>query len=119
MSVLAEWQSHFGFSQEAQIVFSYMISSGAILLIFATFLLLSGGLLLLLGIRERLGLSLLILFLIPATLLFHPFWWVEGPAHETQVAMFLKNCAILGCLLQMLLLHAQTRPQETMAPFRF
>ncbi len=111
MDVLAEWQSHFGFSQDLQVFFSVLISWGSVLLLFATVLMLAGGLMLLLGIREKLALSLLIVFLIPATILYHPFWWVDGVTHELQVVMFLKNLAILGCLLQLLV---REEPVESM-----
>jgi uncharacterized membrane protein YphA (DoxX/SURF4 family) len=111
MDVLADWQSHFGFSQELQIFFSLLISWGSVLLLLATVLMLAGGLMLLLGMREKLALSLLVFFLIPATILYHPFWWVDGVAHELQTIMFLKNLAILGCLLQLLV---REEPQGAM-----
>lgn len=111
LDVLADWQSHFGFSQELQIFFSILISWGSVLLLLATIFMLAGGLMLLLGVREKLALSLLIVFLIPATVLYHPFWWVDGVAHELQTVMFLKNLAILGCLLQLLV---REEPQEAM-----
>lgn len=51
-----------------------------------------GGLMLATGFQPRLGALLLILFLIPTTVLFHP---VTDPGQFTQ---FLKNVAILGGL---------------------
>lgn len=102
MNVLSDWQSHFGLSQDLQIFFSILISWSSVLLLTATLLMMVGGLLLLLGVRERLGISLLILFLIPTTVLYHPFWWADSVSHELQTVMFLKNLAILGCLLQIL-----------------
>jgi putative oxidoreductase len=68
-----------------------------------------GGLFLLLGVREKLGIGLLILFLIPATVIYHPFWWAEGVIHEMQTILFLKNLAILGCLIQMFLKNSPTQ----------
>ena len=58
-----------------------------------------GGLLVLFGIKMRLGAILLILALIPATLLFHNFWMLEGEKAQLQVIMFLKNLSILGGLM--------------------
>ena len=52
-----------------------------------------GGLMMGLGYRLRLGAVLLIVFLIPTTLLFHP------PTDAGQTTQFLKNLAILGGLL--------------------
>lgn len=120
MSVMADWQAHVDFSQEAQIFFSVIIPWTSLFLLIATVLMLVGGLLLLLGIRERLGVSLLIIFLIPATLLFHPFWWIDGVAYELQTVMFLKNLAILGCLIQILFQNnhaSSSREQEERESF--
>jgi len=58
-----------------------------------------GGLSVLLGYKARLGAALLILFLIPATLIFHKFWALQGQEQQMQMIMFLKNVAILGGLL--------------------
>lgn len=58
-----------------------------------------GGLLVFLGIRVRLGAFLLSIFLIPATVLFHHYWFLEGAERELQMTMFLKNLSILGGLL--------------------
>ncbi len=57
-----------------------------------------GGILVLLGIKVRLGVTLLILFLIPVTLLMHAFWLYVGPQKDLQMIMFLKNLSILGGL---------------------
>jgi uncharacterized membrane protein YphA (DoxX/SURF4 family) len=52
-----------------------------------------GALLVATGLRPRAGAWLLILFLIPTTLLFHP------PNDPRQLTQFLKNLAIVGGLL--------------------
>lgn len=59
----------------------------------------AGGLSVLLGYKARVGAALLIVFLIPATLIFHNFWALEGQEQQLQMIMFLKNVAILGGLL--------------------
>lgn len=51
-----------------------------------------GALMLGLGYRSTAGAALLVLFLIPTTLLFHP------PGEKGQLVQFLKNLAILGGL---------------------
>lgn len=56
-----------------------------------------GGLLVLLGIKTRWGAIMLIVFLIPATLIFHTDF-----STEIEQAMFLKNLAMLGGLLMLL-----------------
>lgn len=52
-----------------------------------------GAFLLVTGFKKELGAALLIVFLVPTTLLFHP---ASDPAQQTQ---FLKNVAIMGGLL--------------------
>ena len=43
--------------------------------------------------------ALLLIFLIPATLIFHGFWAIEGEEQGIQMAMFMKNLSIGGGLL--------------------
>ena len=58
-----------------------------------------GGLSVLLGFKARLGAIALIIFTIPAALIFHNFWAFEGMEQQTQMIMFMKNLAIIGGLL--------------------
>lgn len=60
----------------------------------AGLLLIGGGLSVMLGYRARWGAIALIVFLLPATLIFHGDF-----SQKTQIVMFLKNTAILGALL--------------------
>jgi putative oxidoreductase len=57
-----------------------------------------GGLFVLLGFKVRFGATLLILTLIPITIIMHSFWLATGPEKTLQMAMFMKNLAILGGL---------------------
>lgn len=109
MNTLCEWQIHTGFSETAQNCLATLTPWTPVLLIAATLFELIGGLLVLLGANEKLGATLLILFLIPATLLFHAFWFAEPNVREIQTAMFLKNLAILGGLFLILLHGAKTK----------
>jgi putative oxidoreductase len=68
----------------------------------ATAFLLLGGLSLLLGFRARWGAVLLIVFLIPAALIFHDFWHYDGQIRQLQMANFMKNITIAGGLLMVL-----------------
>ena len=56
-----------------------------------------GGLSVLLGIKTRWGAAMLIVFLIPATLIFHTNF-----STEIEQAMFFKNIAMLGGLLMLI-----------------
>jgi len=60
---------------------------------------LGGGVSLLLGIEPRLGALLLLLFLIPVTVMYHPFWTRSGADFVTEADHFLSNIAIIGGLL--------------------
>lgn len=100
MDVLLDWQSYASFSETLREMFSYLVPWVLVLQIVSVLLMLTGGLFVLLGVRKKLGVVLLILFLIPVTLLCHPFWFMEGSAREIQAIMFLKNLSILGCFLQ-------------------
>ena len=59
----------------------------------------AGALSLISGFRPRLGASALVAFLVPVTLAYHNFWAYEGASQGGQVIHFLKNLAILGGLL--------------------
>lgn len=99
MDTLCEWQSNVGFSDWLYDCIIGLIPLTPILLLFTTLLELIGGLSLLLGYKEKIGAALLILFLLPETILMHPFWFMEGSAKELQLICFLKNLAILGGLI--------------------
>lgn len=76
----------------------YMASQGMPLVTFfligAIFLEILGGVLVLLGCASRIGALLLIIFLIPTTIIFHPVL--------TDQIQFMKNLAILGGLFVVL-----------------
>jgi putative oxidoreductase len=76
-----------------------LCSYAVLVLIIATLFEGIGGLFVLLGFKVRFGAALLILFIIPTTLVMHPFWLTSGPEKMIQMAMFMKNLAILGGLL--------------------
>jgi uncharacterized membrane protein YphA (DoxX/SURF4 family) len=112
ISTLCEWQTYVGFSDRAISCLNILTPWAPLLLITATFFELIGGLLLLLGVHEKIGATLLVLFLIPTTVLFHPFWVFDGSVRELQSIMFMKNMAILGGLLMVLLHGAQGKKES-------
>lgn len=81
----------------------YMASKGLpmveVLLILSIIIELGGGLMILLGWQARAGATAIFLFLIPVTLVFHPFWSFEGQEAMHQFHNFFKNLAIMGGLL--------------------
>lgn len=80
----------------------YMASAGMpmvpFFLVCAILLEMLGGLSLMLGLKSRIGAAALILFLIPATFIFHHFWTITGPDQQGQMINFMKNIAIIGGL---------------------
>ncbi len=76
----------------------YMASKGIpmtdILLIITIIIELGGGLMIVFGIYARWAAFAIFLFLIPVTLIFHPFW-----ADPEQMNNFMKNIAIMGGML--------------------
>jgi len=60
---------------------------------------LGGGLMVLLGWHARFGALLLAVFTIAATLVFHNFWAVDAARYSGQLSQFMKNLAILGGLV--------------------
>lgn len=86
---------------------AYMASKGftaiPFFLISAALLELIFGLCLLLGYKARFAATVLLLFLIPTSLIFHDFWTLEvGAERALQQILFLKNIAIMGGLIYVL-----------------
>ncbi|WP_103030412.1 DoxX family membrane protein [Salinibacter altiplanensis] len=83
-----------GFEGTMQYMAEYGMPATGLLLVGAIVLEVVGGLSVLLGYGARVGAVVLVLFLIPATLIFHTDF-----SQQTQVVMFLKNLSIMGGLL--------------------
>lgn len=76
----------------------YMASKGLpmseVLLVLTILIELGGGLMILIGWQARWAATAIFLFLIPVTIIFHPFW-----ADSEQFNSFFKNLAIMGGML--------------------
>jgi len=99
MDALADWQNYASFSEPLQNFLTVLVPWASLLLVAGVVFELLGSFFLLIAYREKVGVTLLILFLIPTTFLFHSFWFFDGPVRELQMTMFLKNLAILGGLI--------------------
>ncbi len=78
------------------------VPAPAAAVIITGFILLFGGLSIILGIRPMGGIGLLLLFLIPVTITMHPFWDEADSQKRTAEAIgFYKNVALIGALLVM------------------
>ena len=66
-------------------------------------LLLIAGLSFLFGVFPRVGVAAIVLFLVPVTLIMHPFWADHAPAQrQADMINFTKNVALLGSSLMFL-----------------
>jgi uncharacterized membrane protein YphA (DoxX/SURF4 family) len=66
-------------------------------------LLLVGGFSILLGYKPVVGVTAIVLFLVPVTLTMHRFWEVEDPMQRMgETVNFSKNVALLGSTLMFL-----------------
>ncbi len=70
-----------------------------ILLSFCLFLLILGGILVLIGYRSSLGAIMLLIYFIPVTFILHSWWNDPGDIKRMQSILFMKNLAIMGGLL--------------------
>ena len=87
--------------------FDFLLPWVSQILMGITILQILGGLLILLGIQMRFGALLLCLVLIPLTILFHPFWFLQGEAKNLQLTAFLNSLSVFGASLMIL----SKRPQ--------
>lgn len=90
------------FSGTAEVMASKNMPMPSFLLVGAIVFLFVGSLSLFAGFKARFGALLLILFLIPATLIFHNFWAMPEEMQEMQMIQFLKNLSIMGGLLMVM-----------------
>jgi uncharacterized membrane protein YphA (DoxX/SURF4 family) len=96
---VSHWIVYPGLPDQIQKIFNFILSYSSLMMVMGTIFTGLGGLMVLLGIKVRLGAILLILVLIPTTVILHAFWMFEGSQREMQMEMFLKNISILGGLL--------------------
>ena len=58
-----------------------------------------GGVLLVIGWQARWAATAIFLFLIPTTLIFHPFWAAPAANLQMETIQFMKNLCIMGGML--------------------
>ena len=89
---------------------NYMASKGLpmteVLLVLTIVIELGGGILLLVGWHARWAATALFLFIIPVTFIFHPFWSMDGQEAVAQYHKFMKNLAIMGGMMYVMVYGA-------------
>lgn len=86
-----------GFSNTAQMMSNNGLPIANVLLFFTVIFQLLGAISLLLGYQVKIGSILLIIFLIPATLVFH-----NPLVNSAEINSFLQNIALIGGLLMVI-----------------
>lgn len=108
---LEDWQSFTNSSTFFHYFFSLFLNWAPALLLFMIFIELFGGLFLFFGKKKKMAAVFLMAFLIFSSILYHPFWYVDT---ESQMIFFLKNVAIFGGLLYILV--AETNSSMALKP---
>ncbi|MBI3570525.1 MAG: DoxX family protein [Gammaproteobacteria bacterium] len=83
--------SKMGLPQDSALVNALLVATIAIEL--------GGGLLLLLGWQARWAATVMLLWMVPVTLIFHAYWGLPADQMQMQMIQFQKNMAIMGGLL--------------------
>ena len=92
-----------GFENTAAHMASKGLPMTEVLLVLTIIIELGGGLMILVGWQARWAATAIFLFLIPVTLVFHPFWSFEAQEAMTQYHKFMKNLAIMGGMLYVMI----------------
>ncbi len=92
------WRMHLEGKIFKENVYELFVSNAHLIMGAAIALKLIGAMLFLLGFRIRLGAVLLLLFMIPATIIIHPFWFNVGSELKQEFFIFLKNLSLIGAL---------------------
>ena len=99
--IIAGYNKLTGFEETA----AYMASKGLpfteVLLVLTIIIELGGGLLILVGLQARWAATAVFLFIIPVTVVFHPFW-----SDASQFNSFFKNLAIMGGMIYIMVFGA-------------
>src|SRR3990167_6420985 len=93
------WELYTSHTENIGNFFTSMLGVSSVLLIASIALQLIGGIFLFSGYRVRFAAFLLFIYLLAATLVYQPFWFLEGPAYSRSMVLFLNNTAIMGGLI--------------------
>lgn len=92
----------FNFARTVKLMASKNMPIPDLLLVPSIIILLAGGIMLLVGWKARWAAFALIVFMIPATLVFHSFWTYPEAQFVNQFHHFFKNLAIIGALFMVM-----------------
>lgn len=86
------------FAQVAAGMASKGIPASQLLLVITIVIEIGGALMIILGWRARLAATVLFLWMIPVTLLYHNFWAMTGQVAYVNKIMFQKNLVMMGAM---------------------
>lgn len=95
----SKWHMHLDGTLIKESFHELLVASSNLIMGIAIGLELIGALLILLGFKIRVGALLLLFFLIPGTVLIHPFWFNVGVELKQELSVFLKNLSLIGALM--------------------
>jgi putative oxidoreductase len=97
--LLSGWGKIWSFSATAANMADRGIPLAEAALVITIVLELVAGVLMVIGWQARFAAAALLLWMIPVTLIFHPYWLFEADQVRMQMIQFNKNLAIMGGLL--------------------
>lgn len=98
----SKWSMHLEGTLISSNFHEALASSASTLLGVAIFFEIAGAILIITGFKVRLGAFLLLLFMVPITVIMHPFWFSVGGELQKELSVFLKNLSLIGALLYFL-----------------
>jgi putative oxidoreductase len=88
-----------GFGGTVGYMQAYHMPMAQVLAVIAIIIELGGGLMVAVGWKARWGAAALFIFVLVASFVFHAFWAVPADQAQLQNIMFMKNLAIMGGML--------------------
>ena len=99
LSKIGDWDKTISYMESHNMVFTPFF------LIMAILLKVTGGLSIITSYKTKIGTILLLIFILPATFIFHNFWILPAETEleiitqQAEMVSFLKNITIIGALL--------------------
>ncbi|MBI3899125.1 MAG: DoxX family protein [Gammaproteobacteria bacterium] len=88
-----------GFGQMAEMMAGKGLPMATLLLILSIVVEVGGSAMIILGWKARLAALIMLLWMIPVTLVFHPFWTMPEDQAYIQQIMFMKNLSMMGAMI--------------------
>ena len=88
-----------GFEGTVGYMQAYNVPMTQVLAVIAIIIELAGGIMIAVGWKARWGAAAIFVFVLVASIIFHAFWTVPADQAQLQNIMFMKNLAIMGGML--------------------